>query len=135
MKLLIGCALLAAFSVSMAGQVPAAQLTQGSRNGRFWQAIGDTEKLGLIEGYLEGAIQVIADWRISEELRTALVETYSGSSTIGEIVKGLDGFYAEPANARIPIRAAISLFRAKVNGISPAEFEKQVAVLRELASR
>jgi len=131
-KLLIVCGLLAALSASMTAQVPDAQLTHGSRNGRFWQAISDSDKLGFIEGYLEGAALVIADWRISEDLRTILVASYVPSkATLSEVLKDLDSFYTESANARIPIRIAVSLFVAKVRGISPEEFAKRVALVRE----
>ena len=43
--------------------------------------------------------------------------------TIGEIVKGLDAFYAEPANANIAIRTALLLLSAKVDGLSGTDLQ------------
>ena len=132
MKLLIVGGLLAVLCANMAAQLQETQLTCGTRNGRFWQASNEDEKLGFIEGYMEGAKAALLDSRIPDELQTTVWESrFAGKSTIGEILKGVDGFYADPANALIPIQFAIAVFRERVRGSSPENLEKRIATIRK----
>jgi hypothetical protein len=48
----------------------------------------------------------------------------------GEIVKIVDGFYADAANARVPILYALMWAKNKVSGATAEELDAQAAKMR-----
>jgi hypothetical protein len=61
------------------------------------------------------------------------ITTYLGNANNGEVVKALDQFYDDPANAAIPIALALPLFVKKLSGASAAELTERTAALRKIA--
>jgi hypothetical protein len=110
----------------VAAQTPAAQaptsqyMTGGSRNGRFWLRLESNERACLVIGFIEGAAVGGKD--------------VGAGATVGELERGVDSFYGEPANAAIPISSAILLFGLKVRGESPEFIEQQTLALRRAAA-
>ena len=91
--------------------------TLGFANGQAWGRMSESMKLGFVVGFADGFGSAVA------------VSTYDdrfpSKSTNGEIVKALDKFYEEPANAAIPITGALQIFTAQVRGV-PSDAIRQM---------
>lgn len=107
------------------GQAQDTTKTFGYQNGRSWASMSESMKLGFVVGCGEGL--AFAEMR-------KFGEQFPSKSTNGEIVKGLDKFYDEPANAPIPIVGALGVFAAQVRGASASEITEMIESLRRVAT-
>jgi hypothetical protein len=53
------------------------------------------------------------------------------TASYGEIRKFVDVFYEDPANAALPVMAALAVFTAKLNGRTPDALEAMLASFRQ----
>jgi hypothetical protein len=135
----------AAFIVLIFSSVGLAESPRLQFNGRFWQNLQYGPKsyfiVGFLEGLQAGAYDAIykqdfgesADAsRIAEAVNRAIKtrDKFWGKSTLGEVIRGLDQFYADPANALIPIHIAMQYFQARVIGADMAPWDAWVQNLR-----
>jgi hypothetical protein len=118
--LLLAAALLATFCHAQKSSTDD-QKTNGLLNGRFWTVLGDSSKLVFVLGYCEAAV--------------GLAVPCPSQSEFGEIVKGIDRFYQEPENLRLPFMTAQRVFAMKVAGASATEIEAVMNAAREYAER
>jgi hypothetical protein len=56
-------------------------------------------------------------------------------SNYGEVLKGIDRFYQEPENMRLPIFVALQVFALKVAGAKATEIEAVMNTAREFADQ
>jgi hypothetical protein len=80
-------------------------------NGRYWQWLDDSEKLIFLIGFTEGA-------------------GWIKGITYVETRTGVNQFYMDAANARIPVKSAMAIFKMKLEGATPAEINEKTAELR-----
>jgi hypothetical protein len=101
--------------------------TKGLLNGRFWNRFGDLggngSKLFFVIGYCEGAASAPSDIRCPKQLE------------FGEILKGIDKFYQEPENLRLPFIVAVQILRMKVEGAKAFEIEAAISYAKEQADK
>jgi len=95
--------------------------TKGTLNGRFWNSLPEDSRLWFILGYCEGTSQF---WLACP----TEVEN-------GELVKGIDRFYQEPENLRLPVITAMAVFTQKVRGASPTLIESLMKAARDFADK
>ena len=91
-------------------------------NGRAWLSWDDGMRLGFVIGIAE--LHMIANENLP-------IVWFKGKPANGEVMKGLQDFYQEPANARIAILEAISVVAMKFNGESSKNIDDATAILRE----
>jgi hypothetical protein len=121
-------ALLSFFSVLASARDHPEFFSKDLHNGRFWRALNETQKIFYISGYREG---------ISIGLRAANTKPETAQTYLpfnlpnGDIVKGVDKFYSKPENLRFPIKEALSIFSAKVNGASEELIDQAMDLLRK----
>jgi len=99
------------------------QDTGGLKNGRFWIGLSPGERIGFIIGF--------------DQARAlgSLSDTYwPDGSTAGEVAKGVDQFYEDPANVALHVGAALSVFYWKVHGDTAEQLAAYTAALRSEAS-
>ena len=96
--------------------------TLGILNGRFWQSASETARLYYLVGFNDATAALAKD-----DLRERVS---AGSATFAEKMKFVDGFYADPANAAIPVLDALIVFTAKLNGFLPDSLEALTAWFR-----
>jgi hypothetical protein len=111
-------------SIVLAGGICAAadapEFTGGSRNGRFWLRMAPGERIFFVTGFIEGFGAGGKDIGVGV--------------TMGELQKGVDAFFEDPANAGIPISSAVLIFGLKLRGSSPAWLDEQIIGLRRAAA-
>lgn len=86
------------------------QTTGGRWNGRLWTFMEHSERLGFALGYCDAS------------------SACPSQTTNGELVKGIDRFYQEPENLRLPIATALRVFTMKVAGAKASEIEEVMRV-------
>jgi hypothetical protein len=96
------------------------QRTNGQLNGRFWTTLTNNEKLFFVLGYCE--------------LRPPPWECPS-KTEFGDIVKGIDRFYQEPENLRLPVIFAADIFKLKVAGAKTSEIEAVMEEARKFSDK
>jgi hypothetical protein len=111
-----------AVAVYVSALDPDSLTTGGLYNGRGWVTANSGEKLYFVMAFGDALI-----------VETKVSGVYFGESTNGEIVKGLDQFYEDPANASIPVPFAMKLFARKVSGASAEDLAARTAELRRNA--
>jgi hypothetical protein len=100
------------------------QHTKGLLNGRFWNDFGNYQaKLFFVLGYCEGATGAASFLRCPKQLE------------FGEIVKGIDKFYQEPENLRLPFIVSIQILRMKVEGAKATEIDAAISKAKEQADQ
>jgi hypothetical protein len=122
LKLMMVCALtLAAHS-----QTPENQFTGGVSNGRFWSTLTVADRDLLLIGFREGVIA-------SENDEASRIYT-SEAATIGQVRKGIDLFYSDPANLAIGIKDASRIFLVRLGGADAATVEALTVKARRMAA-
>jgi hypothetical protein len=98
--------------------------TFGGLNGRFWERLKPSDRLWFIIGVHEGL-------NITGISEAATMRLYFPDIPYGDILKGVDRFYAEPENLRFPVVYALKIFALKVNGATQSEIDKDLAEHRQ----
>jgi len=109
------------------------EVTSGAiqaRNGRYWNRLSENEKLAYLMGFQEATGIVALSTAGSYERFKQVTNQYLGRSTFGEVVDGLNAFYAEPANRPIAVVRAMVWYQDKANGRSAAELQEELEKMR-----
>jgi hypothetical protein len=122
LKLMMVCALVFAARA----QTPENEFTGGVANGRTWQALPSEFRTGFLVGFREGIIASEND----EANRVYI----SDSATIGQVKKGIDLFYSDPANLAIGIKDASRIFLVRLGGADAATVEALTVKARRMAA-
>ncbi len=107
-------------------------------NGRSWEKLDYSGKLGFVCGLFDG---ITLFWSASESWKKAdLDSVYHALSipanlTVGDVVKGIDEFYGEAANMKLPAICAYLHFASKHRGDSRESLEKRLGVWRKMFNR
>jgi hypothetical protein len=107
-------------------------------NGRSWEKLDYAGKLGFVCGLFDG---ITLFWSASETGKKADIDSvYHALSvpadlTVGDVVKGIDEFYGDAANMRLPAICAYLHFAFKQRGDSRESLEKRLGVWRKMFNR
>lgn len=145
MKKLMITSLLAV--VACAAQTPDAQKTNGKLNGRYWESMPETFKVGFIQGYSEAVTSLrvlpfvgigFAHCKLDDEgaknVRDVLQLLFPEGIVYGEVMKGLDRLYAEPENLPLPIDSALKIVTMKFHNDRSEDIDAELRRLRILAT-
>jgi hypothetical protein len=129
--LMFAIALLVSSAASAQSTKAAHILTKGMYNGRFWLLLSSTEKDIFLCGFLDGLSATIS----SKEDANKITKLYGSSKgTVADQEKGLDQFYADPANLSIPMAWALNVFAEKVLGETAASVTEHTEMLRKIVA-
>jgi len=104
-------------------------------NGRSWEKLDYAGKLGYVCGLFDG---IALFWATAEAGRkTDLDSIYHSLSipsnlTVGDVVKGMDEFYGDEANAKLPAICAYLYYAYKSRGDSRDTLEKRLTLWRKM---
>src|SRR6187549_3017786 len=124
-KIVLGVAVLLVASAGFAQQRAAAPEIHPPSNGSEWLKLSSTQKLfwsiGYSQGYREALDKIDVTSGPATQCAAVAARTERQSSTSGkltgfDLVAGLEKFYAEPANAVIPIGSAIRIYFLQASG-------------------
>jgi hypothetical protein len=107
-------------------------------NGRSWEKLDYAGKLGFVCGLFDG---LTLFWSAAEAGKKGdLDSVYHSLSvptslTVGDIVKGIDEFYSNTANARLPAICAYLYFAFKSRGESGESLDKRLVLWRKMFNR
>jgi hypothetical protein len=155
MKILIVTIVLLATTATI---TPAQELRETVRNGRFWNDVLDSSsKIGYMIGFLDGlssaAFKTFFSTLPTQEMpngdlekgralvyksmaaKEVILRPFFGKSTVAEVVKGVDQFYEDPANALVPIEFAMQYFQARASGSDMKEWQSKLQDQRDLAQK
>jgi|ERR1035438_6235097 hypothetical protein len=108
--------------------------TRKMTNGRFWVIIPAMEKTAFVAAALDTIRSIdLANGKVTPEDSSAYI--YCPSLTIGEIQKELDAFFADAANAPIPIVRALAWVSSKSRGASREQLDIELSLLRKYSSQ
>ena len=134
--------LLVGFTLTIFAEIPPNQMTEGFKNGRWWEVCDSTARAYYLIGMADGLSASDANANISAKYsKDPPAKPYNAlgwlfpPGTFAEAVKGLDQFYEDPANAAIPIQSALVIFGEKVKGASPEDLAKRTAEARRFANQ
>jgi hypothetical protein len=104
-------------------------------NGRSWEKLDYGGKLGFVCGLFDG---ITLFWSASEAGKKGdLDSVYHSLSiprslTVGDVVKGIDEFYTDAANIKLPAICAYLHFAFKARGDSNEAMEKRLVLWRKM---
>jgi hypothetical protein len=107
-------------------------------NGRSWEKLDYAGKLGFVCGLFDG---LTLFWSAAEVgKRGDLDSVYHSLSvptslTVGDIVKGIDDFYSDAANAKLPAICAYLYFAFKSRGESGESLDKRLVIWRKMFNK
>lgn len=107
-------------------------------NGRSWEKLDYSGKLGFVCGLFDG---ITLFWSASEAgKKTDIDSVYHTLSvpsnmTVGDVVRGIDEFYGDVANIKLPAVCAYLYFAFKQRGDSSENMEKRLKLWRKMFSR
>jgi hypothetical protein len=138
MKLATLLLFLAASAFGAADQLHSAYIY----NGRSWRDHNYTEKLAYLTGMQDGfnaaggkscvkATNMDSCTKAAQQIKDSVF----GNLNFAEAIEGVDDFYRDPASVLIPVPEAMECFQLKLNGETPEQLSKYVAVLRRVYSQ
>jgi hypothetical protein len=104
-------------------------------NGRSWDKLDYSGKLGFVCGLFDG---ITLFWAAAEAGKKGdLDSVYQGLSvpstlTVGDVVKGIDEFYGEAANVKLPAICAYLYYAYTSRGDSHESLEKRLTLWRKM---
>lgn len=107
-------------------------------NGRSWEKLDYSGKLGFVCGLFDG---ITLFWSASDAgKKTDTDSVYQAlsipsSMTVGDVVRGIDDFYGEAANIKLPAVCAYLYFAFKQRGDSSESMEKRLNLWRKMFNR
>jgi hypothetical protein len=104
--------------------------SDGFINGRSWTEMSISSRIDYISGFYDGLSFLATDEGASRETRRLRAEVTPYGMKIAEIVAVVDGFYADAANARLPVPLALVWAKKKIFGASEQELDRTAASLR-----
>lgn len=103
-------------------------MTMDHPNGRLWKSWSDTGKLAYLLGMREALNPLLEDIPKHE------APTYfSPKMTLSQTQTGVDRFYEDPLNVRIPIFAAMRLVTMKANGAPTQQIDSELETNRKIS--
>lgn len=140
-KLVFGLALMTFAAAGIAQNAP--QIVPPA-NGQDWLRLSSTEKLFWSIGYAQGYQEALGKIDIASgpgtTCQSLAVRQEKNTSTAGkitgfELVSGLEKFYADPANANIPVGSAIRIYLLQQTGKDQTTIQELIETARLLGSR
>jgi hypothetical protein len=107
-------------------------------NGRSWEKLDYAGKLGFVCGLFDG---ITLFWSAAETGKKVDLDTVyhslsiPGSLTVGDVVKGIDEFYGDAANIRLPAVCAYLFVASKSRGDSAESLNKRLVLWRKMFNR
>jgi hypothetical protein len=107
-------------------------------NGKSWEKLDYNGKLGFVCGLFDG---ITLFWSAAEGGKKGdLDSVYHGLSipsnlTVGDVVKGIDEFYQDAGNIKLPAICAYLFFAYKARGDSNEVLEKRLSLWRKMFNR
>jgi hypothetical protein len=107
-------------------------------NGRSWEKLDYAGKLGYVCGLFDGITLL---WAAAEAGRKNDLDSVYHSLrvpsnlTVGDVVKGMDEFYGDEANARLPAICAYLYYAYQSRGDSREAQEKRLILWRRMFSQ
>lgn len=104
-------------------------------NGRSWEKLDYSGKLGFVCGLFDG---ITLFWSAAESGKKTDIDavyhalSVSSNLTVGDVVKGIDEFYGDAANIRLPAICAYLYFAFKQRGDSRETMEKRLGLWRKM---
>lgn len=142
MKKLIGVALLFVATAAIAADRTTPEITPPS-NGEDWMRLSSTEKLFWSIGYSQGYLDALNKIDVASgpnspcaqlAARTERQSATAGKVTGFELVSGLEKFYADPANAPIPVGSAIRIYLLQASGKDQTTIQELIETARVLGA-
>jgi hypothetical protein len=143
-KIVLAVALLLIATVGVAQQRPATPEISAPTNGEEWLKLSSTEKLFWAVGYSQGYREALEKIDVTSgpgspcsglAARTERQTSTAGKMTGFELVSGLERFYADPANAVIPIGSAIRIYLLQASGKDQTTIQELIDTARLLGSQ
>jgi len=112
-------------------------------NGEDWLKLSSTEKLfwsiGYSQGYQDALMKIDVASGPNTQCAGLANRTERQTSTAGkvsgfELVSGLEKFYAEPANAVIPVGSAIRIYLLQASGKDQTTIQELIETARTLGA-
>jgi hypothetical protein len=107
-------------------------------NGRSWEKLDYAGKLGFVCGLFDG---LTLFWSAAETGKKGDMDSVyhslsvPTSLTVGDIVKGIDEFYSDTANAKLPAICAYLYFAFKSRGESGESLDRRLVLWRKMFNR
>ena len=107
-------------------------------NGRSWEKLDYAGKLGFVCGLFDG---ITLFWSASEAGKKVDLDSVyhslsvPGSLTVGDVVTGIDEFYGNTANIKLPAICAYLHFASKSRGDSGEIMEKRLNLWRKMFNK
>jgi hypothetical protein len=142
MKKLIGVALLLLATAVSAADRTTPEINPPS-NGEDWMRLSSTEKLFWSIGYSQGYLDALNKIDVASgpnspcaqlAARTERQSATAGKVTGFELVSGLEKFYADPANALIPVGSAIRIYLLQASGKDQTTIQELIETARVLGA-
>ena len=144
MKRLVGVTLLLLLATSAVAADRTTPEINPPNNGSEWMRLSSTEKLfwsiGYSQGYLEALDKIDVASGPNSPCQQLAMRTEQQSATAGkvtgfELVSGLEKFYADPANALVPIGSAIRIYLLQASGKDQATIQELIETARVLGAQ
>jgi hypothetical protein len=112
-------------------------------NGEEWMKLSSTEKLfwsiGFAQGYLEALNKIDIASGPNSACASLAAQKERASSSSGkvtgfELVSGLEKFYSDPANVRIPVGSAIRIYLLQAGGKDQTTIQELIETARVLGA-
>ncbi|HVS30224.1 MAG TPA: hypothetical protein VMS98_02110 [Thermoanaerobaculia bacterium] len=141
-KIVLGIVLLV-FVTSAFAQRPATPEINAPSNGEDWLRLSSTEKLFWAVGYSQGYRDALDKIDVTSgpgtpcaslAARTERQSSTSGKVTGFELVSGLERFYGDPANTRIPVGSAIRIYLLQASGKDQMTIQELIDTARLLGA-
>jgi len=141
-KLVLGFTLLLCAFSAVAADRATPEITPPA-NGEEWVRLSSTEKLfwaiGYSQGYQEALSKIDVASGPNSQCQQLATRTERSTSTAGkvsgfELVSGLEKFYAEPANAVIPVGSAVRIYLLQASGKDQTTIQELIETARVLGN-
>ena len=112
-------------------------------NGEEWMKLSSTEKLFWSIGYAQGYLEALNKIDVASGPNSACASlasqkerasSSSGKVTGFELVSGLEKFYSDPANVRIPVGSAIRIYLLQAGGKDQTTIQELIETARVLGA-
>lgn len=110
------------------------KLTDGFLNGRFWVGIPVEQRIGYLQGFIEGLSIIAAGSESCINAQNEVKSSHEGPLNNRELAMEIDSFFNEGSNRPLPIMIAIQYSVKKSKGATPKELEDLLTYYRKFYS-